>query len=201
MLFTFDYWSGNIIQLHCMKIILSILLFIGLFLYSCATEETETPAVQETTAEQPIEPVAEQPVIEETSVEDEDVYVVSQEVYEQTFDEIQDLIIELNQVISTKQYNRWLDYLSEAYIDKYSSSETLDEFNEYSQMKDNGIVLKDLKDYFNWVVVPSRSRATLGEIVFVDKTHVVAYSSFDGKRATLYQLEKKDGNWKITVWD
>ena len=61
-------------------------------------------------------------------------------------------------------------------------------------------VLKDLKGYFDWVVVPSRSRAVLGEIVFVGETQVVAYSSFDGQRAKLYELERINGDWKITVW-
>ena len=205
MFFTFDSKSNNIIQLPGMKVILSILLFIGLFFYSCATtEKPEAPAAEETPeiqpAETPAEPVVEQPASDEKT-DEEEIYVVSQEVYEQTFEEIQALIMELNQVISKKQYERWLDYLSEAYIKKYNSTETLSAFNEYPQMKDNGIVLKNLKDYFNWVVVPSRSRATLGDIVFVDETKVIAYSSFEGKKATLYQLEKDDGKWKITVWD
>jgi len=193
-----------------MKIILSILLFTGFFYYSCATEEpVEQPAAEpavaepapqeEMTAQEPSEEA--EAATEESSTEMEDNYIVSQELYEQTFDEIEALIKELNKVISKKQYNRWLTYLSTGYTRKYNSTGVLDEINEYPQLKDNGIILKNLKDYFDWVVVPSRSRAVLGEIVFVSETKVVAYSSFDGKRAKLYQLEKNDGKWKITVWD
>ncbi|MCK5735224.1 MAG: hypothetical protein KAH21_02050, partial [Spirochaetaceae bacterium] len=133
--------------------------------------------------------------------ESEDNYIVSQELYEQTFDEIEDLIQELNKVISKKQFDRWLKYLSTDYIRKYNSTDFLNEINEYPQLKDNNIVLKDLKGYFDWVVVPSRSRAVLGEIVFVGETQVIAYSSFEGKRAKLYELEKIDEKWMITVWD
>ena len=49
-------------------------------------------------------------------------------------------------------------------------------------------------------MVPSRSQAVLDEIVFVGETQVIAYSSFKGKRAKLYELERIDDEWKITVW-
>ena len=39
-------------------------------------------------------------------------YQVTQELYEQTFGEIEALILELNTVISKKQFDRWLTYLS-----------------------------------------------------------------------------------------
>jgi len=193
-----------------MKIILSILLFTAFFFYSCTTEEPVVQAAAEpAAAEQPPEEQVTEPepaaepaeAAEETPAESDENYVVSREVYEQTFEEIEAFIKELNQVISRKQYDRWLTYLSTGYTRKYNSPEVLNEINEYPQLKDNGIVLKNLKDYFDWVVVPSRSRAVLGDIVFVDEAKVIAYSSFDGKRAKLYQLEKNDGKWKITVWD
>ena len=129
-----------------------------------------------------------------------DSFEVSEELYRQTFEEIEALIKELNSVISKKQFDRWLGYLSRNYIDIYNSPEQLDEISQYRQLKDNGIYLKTIKDYFDWVVVPSRSKATLDEIVFVGENEVIAYSSFEGKRAKLYELERIDGEWKVTVW-
>jgi len=193
-----------------MKIILSILLLTALFLSSCVSDKTiEEPQNQAESVEQApasIEPEPEEPAETETAVEEtpsevDDNYTVSQELYKQTFDEIEALIKELNQVISRKQYDRWLDYLSNGYTRKYNSSELLNEINQYPQLKDNGIVLKNLKDYFDWVVVPSRSRAVLGEIVFVGENQVVAYSTFEGKKAKLYELERINDKWKISVWD
>lgn len=194
--------SGTIIQLQRMKKILPVFLFIGLIFYSCATVEPEQEPAPEATVVAEPDPVPEpepEPVIEEVP-EADDKYVVSQELYEQTFGEIEALILELNTVISKKQFDKWLTYLSTVYIRTYNSKEVLDEINEYPQLKDNGIILRDLKGYFEWVVVPSRSRAVLGEIVFAGETRVIAYSSFDGKRAKLYELERIDGEWKITVW-
>jgi hypothetical protein len=189
-----------------MKKLMPVLVLIGLIFYSCASgEPVQEPEPEKpeaaVSAPQP-EPAPEpepEPIVEEVPVED-DQYVVSQELYEQTFDEIEALILELNTVISKKQFDKWLTYLSTVYIRTYNSRDVLDQINEYPQLKDNGIVLKDLKGYFEWVVVPSRSRAVLGEIVFAGETRVIAYSSFDGKRAKLYELERIDGVWKITVW-
>ena len=184
-----------------MKIILSVLFLAGLLFNSCATDETVSEPEPEAPVVEVVEPEPEpEPVIEEPADTDED-YVVSQEFYEQTFDEIEAFILELNTVISKKQFDKWLSYLSTEYIRTFNSREVLNEINEYPQLKDNGIVLRDLRGYFEWVVVPSRSRAVLGEIVFVGETQVIAYSSFEGKRAKLYELEKIDGKWKITVWE
>ena len=192
---------STIIQLHRMKIILSVLFLAGLLFNSCATDETVSEPEPEAPVVEVVEPEPEpEPEIEEPADTDED-YVVSQEFYEQTFDEIEAFILELNTVISKKQFDKWLSYLSTEYIRTFNSREVLNEINEYPQLKDNGIVLRDLRGYFEWVVVPSRSRAVLGEIVFVGETQVIAYSSFEGKRAKLYELEKIDGKWKITVWE
>ncbi len=195
-----------IIQLHRMNKILPALLLIGLVFFSCASGQTAPePETEKAAAEEPVpepepipepEPEPEPEIVEEPS----DEYIVTKELYEQTFEEIESLIIELNSVISKKQFDRWLTYLSTVYIRTYNSREVLNEINEYPQLKDNGIVLKDLRGYFDWVVVPSRSRAVLGEIVFAGETQVIAYSSFDGKRAKLYELERINGIWKITVW-
>ena len=199
----------TIIQSQCMRIILPIFLFVGFFFFSCTTEPTEDQPGEETVVVEQVTPPSEEMENEQESSEESkapeaaavDNYEVSQELYEQTFEEIEAFISELNQVISRKQFDRWLRYLSKEYIRKYNSTEILNETNEYPQLKDNGIVLLDLRDYFDWVVVPSRSRAVLGEIVFVGETQVIAYSSYEGKRAKLYELEKIDDKWEITVWE
>lgn len=190
-----------------MKSLSVVLLTVGLLIFSCTTS---APAVQPEpvpeAVENPPEPAPKEDVKEEPEVtelaspEESSQFEVSQEIYEQTFDEIEALIQELSDVISKKQFDKWLTYLSTDYIRTYNSQEELDLINEYPQLKDNGVVLKSLRDYFNWVVVPSRSRAVLGDIVFIGETQVIAYSSFEGKRAKLYELEQLDGKWKITVW-
>ena len=186
-----------------MKQILPLLLLISLIFTSCASEapvQESEPDIVEPAPEPEPEAEPEPEVAEEPAEPEEETYEVSQELYDQTFEEIEELILELNSVISRKQYDRWLSYLSSTYKRTYNSREVLDGINQNSMLKDNGIVLTDLKGYFDWVVVPSRIEAPLNEIVFIGENQVIAYSSFKGKRAKLYELERIDGEWKITVW-
>ncbi len=202
-IFAFDAMSTAIIKLTHMKATLIIVSILAIIFASCASDPGPQPE-QET---QEVETVVEKPV-EEQAVEPEEIpepsvaesFEVSEELYQQTFEEIEALIEELNSVISRKQFDKWLGYLSRNYIDIYNSPEQLDEISQYRQLKDNGIYLKSLRDYFDWVVVPSRSKATLDEIVFLGENEVIAYSTFEGKRAKLYELERIDGEWKVTVW-
>jgi len=107
------------------------------------------------------------------------------------------MIAELDSKISQGQYEGWLSHLSANYIEYYNSPEILHRINQYPQLLDNGIVIKDLEDYFQWVVVPSRSQASLEDIVFLGENQVVAYTTYEGKRAKLYEFEKLNGVWKI----
>ena len=185
-----------------MKAIIPVILAISVLLLSCATTAPEqepeaVPVVQPEPEPEPEPAVEPAPVVETVNEGD---YEVSQELYDKTHGEIEELIDKLNQVISSRDYEGWLIHLSQQYKDKYSSTEKLNEINQYPQLKDNGIVLHNLNDYFDWVVVPSRSRAVLQDIVFVDENRVIAYSSYSGKRARLYELEKINGVWKVSEW-
>ena len=123
-----------------------------------------------------------------------------QKSYEQMFDEFQIFINYMNSVISRRQYTLWEQHLTTSYKENFGSEEYLKKISEYPILKDKSIRLKSLEDYFNWVVVPSRSHAVLEDIVQVGQTQVIAYSTFDGKRAKLYELENMGDEWKITVW-
>ena len=191
-----------------MRRIIAVIILPAALLISCVSPDDSSPPQSAPAPAAPNREVsgpepAPEPETEAASAPDSSegpLYEVSQEVYDQTFEEIEALIDELNGVISKRQFNRWTEYLSDAYVKTYNSRAVLSEINQYPQLKDNDIVLKSLKDYFDWVVVPSRSRAVLDDIVFAGEDQVTAYSSFEGKRATLYELQRMDGEWKITVW-
>ncbi|MDA3810639.1 MAG: hypothetical protein PF518_09975 [Spirochaetaceae bacterium] len=118
-----------------------------------------------------------------------------------TFNEMKDLIGKLNEIISDRNYEKWKLYLSKNYIQTYNDKAMLKQISEQSQiLADNDIVLETLKDYFEWVVVPSRSKASLDDIVFIDDTHLTAYMLIKEKRTILYELEKIDDKWLISVW-
>ena len=144
--------------------------------------------------EEPEEPVSEEP--EEAAPEE---FVVTEEVYTETFEDIRSLIGELNSIIRSENYDVWLDYLTEAYIDHFSSSQVLRENSDQPLLKKYDINLRTLKDYFRYVVVPSRSNARLDDLVFIDKEHVKAIMIIKDQRTILYRLSKIDRNWKIDL--
>ncbi len=127
-------------------------------------------------------------------------FAVSEEVYSRTFEEIGELIDQLNGIIRSADYERWLSHLSEEYIRTTSDPAYLREQSEKPLLRQADIRLRDLHDYFVYVVVPSRTQATLDEIEFVDENHVKAIALRRGQRVILYLLERDGGEWKIGVW-
>ncbi len=140
-------------------------------------EPEEEPAEAEPGAEEPIE--------------------VSEEVYEQTFDEIEGTIQELNAVISARNFERWKTYLTDAYLDEYSDPPRLAEISEMPILQRNDITLSSLRDYFKWVVVPSRQDARLDDLRFLSENEVYAIMNINENPVILYRLRKVDGRWKV----
>jgi hypothetical protein len=127
-------------------------------------------------------------------------FVVSEEVYEKTFGEIERFISSLNRIIREEDYEGWLSHLSEDYIRRTSDQAWLDSQSESPLLQQANIRLRDLHDYFTFVVVPSRTQAELAEIEFLDENHVKALSKLHGRRAILYLLVRDEGQWKIGIW-
>lgn len=131
----------------------------------------------------------------QNGIEEENGFVVTQDFYDKTFEEINELIIVLDKIIADKDYDSWLTFLSQDYINTYSDKELLQEkSNSYM------VELKTIEDYFSDVVVPSRISLFLEEIVFDDKKHVTAWTTFNENKTKLYQLELIDNSWKISIW-
>jgi vancomycin resistance protein YoaR len=152
------------------------------------------------------EPVVEEPVIEveaetpepEQALETEaKEFVPSEELYTETFEDIQLIISNLNTVISSKDYEIWLTYLTSDYIGFYSASEQFERYTEMLKQRGRNTRISSLKDYFLYLVVISRANAVVDEIVFLDKTHIKALTEIKGKLSVLYYLEKLENSWKI----
>lgn len=124
---------------------------------------------------------------------------VSEDLYNKTFNEIENLINEVTHLIRKKNFNGWKKFLSEKYIEKVGSAEHLREVSESPSLKDV-IELKTMRDYFQWVVVPSRASARLDEIIFKDEQHVTAYMYIEESRTILFQFELINDAWAITIW-
>jgi hypothetical protein len=153
-------------------------------------EPQPQPAVAEPEPAKP-EPAA-QPAQEE--------FVVTEELYKKTFDEVEEVIAALTKIIAAREYDQWVGYLTADYVATIGSPEYLAAVSKSAVLKKNGIVLKSLKDYFDSVVVSSRSQAKLDEISFVDKTHVKAISVINDTPVILYWLVWEGDGWKVGIW-
>lgn len=155
--------------------------------------ETEDKAVTETTHPQP-EP---EPVAAPEPEPEPEEFIVTEELYVETFEDIQGIIDNLNGIIASKEYDLWLTYLTDDYIEYYSDPEQLSYWSELYKQRGYNQRINDLNDYFEYVVVLSRQNAVLDEINFTDSTHITAYTEIKGKLSVLYYLEKHENEWKI----
>jgi hypothetical protein len=157
--------------------------------------ESEDPEPEET---RPEEPQPEE--IKETEDETDEPIEVSEELYEQTFTEVEKTISELNEIISDRNFSAWQDYLTDDYRRTYSDPEVLADSSQSTVLVRNNITLRTLEDYFNFVVVPSRSNARLDDLVFIGEETVEAIMEVNERRYLLYLLKKTGNRWKIDTF-
>ena len=105
----------------------------------------------------------------------------------------------LNDIIKAEKYDEWLTYLTAEYREEMSSDETLRRISEEPVLKKYNIKLRSLKDYFIYVVVPSRSNARLDELVFLGENTVKAIMVIKGTPVILYSLTRRGDTWKIGI--
>lgn len=198
-------------QSNVRNLLLPVLLALTLFLYACAgdpdtlpekpaphpppTEETDNTVASQ--KDEPSVPKAE----EETGVRVDGEYVLSEEAYQETKRDLAELVQELNTIIASKDYQKWLSYLTDEYRDHFSSMDVLKEQSNSPLLKKYDIVLRSLRDYFHYVVVGSRQNVRLDEIKALDKDRVRAYMYINEKPVIIYELQKVDGEWKIGIID
>jgi hypothetical protein len=129
--------------------------------------------------------------------EDEDLPLTAGEKKE-IFDEVKALVERLNRIISGNRYDAWLPYLSDDYLKLISSDVFLANASNAERFKQRGIKIKDTKDYFLNVVVPSRASIKVDEIEYVSHSRVVVYTLIKQQRFRVYDLIFTDAGWKIT---
>ncbi|MDR3130628.1 MAG: hypothetical protein LBU18_03705 [Treponema sp.] len=186
-----------------MRKLICILLFASFFALSCKTEpeyvasQPELPSAPQSAAVeipfQPPEPAAEEEAFDPNNV--------SQELFDATLLEVQQFISALNSIIRAQKYEEWIKNLSQEYIDTYSSPDYLRKASLDPLFRREKIVLRNLRDFFIYNVVPSRAnidKVEVNDIEFITPTRVKSYTVNEkGQRLRLYELEKNGDAWKI----
>ncbi|AEF82641.1 putative lipoprotein [Leadbettera azotonutricia ZAS-9] len=189
-----------------------------LIVLSCASAPAavEAPVEPATAAPVQVEPAAPAAPATQPPAPADDVFKpesVSQEVRDTTLSDVQKLIQDLNQIIRAQNYNSWVGHLSVSYMTAISSPAYLAERTEELYKRDQAVAsrtgkdpkrvrkveLKSARDYFINIVVPARKNDRVDDIEFISENQVKAYRvDNSGQRDILYNLEKTDGDWKIT---
>jgi len=125
---------------------------------------------------------------------------VTEELKSATFFDVRDLIRRLNDIIQRKDYDAWRSHLTADYIAQYSDSATLSKLSDSTVLKRLGIKLDNIKDYFLYVVYPSRQNDRVDDIDFIGERIIKAITvNQKGERLVLYNLEKIGDSWMIGI--
>ena len=134
---------------------------------------------------------------DEEIIEEFDGVVITKKDKALAKSEIEQLVNKLNTITAEKDYSRWLTYLSPAYKEEYSKQEVLKKTSEGLPGIARGINLKDLRDYFNYVFVPSRQNKRVVDIVYLSPVRVKVLSKDKNSLRIIYYLEKINGRWLL----
>jgi len=149
----------------------------------------------------------------ETAGEPEfDPHSISEARFQAAKTDITAFINELNGIIRARNYNAWVAHLADSYFQEISSKPFLDERTEELYRRDQVIaqnmgrdpnmvekrILRTARNYFDYVVVPSRANDRLDDIGFLSETRVRAYTiDGRGQRLILYDLAYINNKWLI----
>lgn len=135
------------------------------------------------------------PGAKEEEKADPGTFQISDEEAEKIFFDVKELIEKLNAIIKKKDFTTWKTYLTDEYMNFFSGEEELKKISLSPVLKKQNITIRSLKDYFLYVVVPSRANAKFDNIDFIDDNNIMVYTD----KVVLYQLKNIDGSWKIDL--
>jgi hypothetical protein len=162
------------------------------FLAACGSGPTPKPGQAE--------PQPPTPIVQPGNPAAFDPAKISGEEKAATFTDVRSLITTLNSLIQHKDYEAWITHLTQEYIAYYSNPEVLAQISEFPVLKRVGVKLKDLRDYFLYVVYPSRQNDRVDDVEFVGELRIKAITlTPTGDRQILYNLEKIGDTWKIGI--
>lgn len=127
-----------------------------------------------------------------------DTVAITKLTFENTKTEMQLVVEELNKITLERDYTKWLTWLSDEYKQTYSDPAILEKVSSSLPIK--GVKLKTLRDYFEYVFVPSRQNMRVDDIQFVSPTRVYVIMEITPKSpAAIYILEKTPTGWKLVL--
>lgn len=128
----------------------------------------------------------------------EDGSSITEETFNNDKHEILDTIQKLDIIMKNKNYNQWLNYLTESSKTFWSDRKNLSELSQKLFSKYN-FELKNLRDYFEYFFIPARKGRVVDEIRYVTANEVKAVQYKDDEDIIYYFLEKQDDRWFLNL--
>ena len=197
-----------------MKTIYNLLIILfSLLIFSCSSTKEETitqpkePAtIEEIKLPEIIETPIEEPIIEEIPAipEEDQEYSraiensgldISKETFEIDKSEILSIIAKLDAIMKHRDYASWLNYLTTESRNFWSNQKNLAIVSQRLPIKNYR--LKDLKDYFEKVFIPSRIGRVVDEIRYISPTKVKAVQYTKEQDIIYYYFEKIEDRWYL----
>lgn len=163
----------------------------------------ETPPVEVPPVEQP--PVEETPPVDEEYMrsisEIESGETVSREDFEEDKRKILAIIDELADVMKGFNYDDWLKYVEPESVKYWQNARNLASASKMLPVSVRtqlpGQRLRNLRDYFTFVFVPSRQDRNVDEIRYLSTTDVKAVQVTAESDIIFYYFRKIDGKWLV----
>jgi hypothetical protein len=195
-----------------------LLLLLSFLVFSCGTGPKPPEAVSAVEQAPPSVSYETQGHVEPpVEASGEDVFdpdSISVEVFIAVKTDITALIADLKRIIRARNYGAWVTHLADSYLGEISSSDFLEEKTEELYRRDQVVaqnmgrdpnmvvkrILRTARDYFDYVVVPSRANDRLDDISFLSETRIRAYTIDErrgGQRLVLYDLASINNEWMI----
>lgn len=175
--------------------------------FSCESKEVETvtPAPQEI-----VTPSAtEEQINTEAQIKDEAEYlrsinniqteeIITKEEFAEDKTEILRIIQELSVIMQEHDVTSWLNYITPESKIFYSNPVNLKKAQK--KLPNKMLQLNTIKDYFNYVFIPSRKISKVDEIRYISKTNVKAVEVREDKSILIYYyFQKIDGKWLVNL--
>jgi len=130
-----------------------------------------------------------------------ETFSISTETYTASLAQVRNLIERLNLLILQTNFEDWKVHLDAQYMDRFNDPVVLQAVMDSSNMlRENGVKLRNLADYFKFVVSPSRSNVTVDSIAYMDENRVEAFALIKGQKVLLYQLKLSGEEWMVSNW-
>lgn len=125
---------------------------------------------------------------------------VSRDTFESDKRQIVQNIEELNKIMTDRNFEEWKKYVAPDSITYWSSKQNLTKASKNLPKELNKLQLNTLKDYFNYVFIPSRKGHHVDEIRYLSETSVKAVQVKDDNSIVVYyNFVKENGKWLVDI--